>query len=259
VRGRVRSVYSVPSSAVLKVNGVSFPLDIRRDRFMASIFFGDYQPEALSILRRYLKAGDTFIDVGANIGYLSAFAMGQVGPDGSVHAFEPVAEYYEALAQLRTLNPQYGLYANQLACGATKHQAQIMVADCDNIGANTMVAGVLPENAISKRAITDVISLGDYLLENHVRDVSLVKIDTEGYEFAVLKGMESYWRRAGHRPVMLVEIAPHVYPAVGVSLDQLQEFIESYGYCVRDPVRRGKRLLLRELQRTADVLLLPGD
>ena len=63
---------------------------------------------------KYLKEGDTFIDIGANVGYISVFAMGLVGKTGSVHSFEPVPQYFNRLKIIKEDNPGYNFYLNEL-------------------------------------------------------------------------------------------------------------------------------------------------
>src|SRR4030042_2427827 len=56
-----------------------------------------YEPWETSIVKRELKPGHVFVDVGAHIGYYTVLASGLVGPGGHVHAFEPAPENYAVL------------------------------------------------------------------------------------------------------------------------------------------------------------------
>lgn len=59
------------------------------DYMMYVYLFGTWEPDLAAFMRRRLRPGDTFIDVGANIGCLSALASRLVGPHGIVVAIEP--------------------------------------------------------------------------------------------------------------------------------------------------------------------------
>ena len=48
-----------------------------------------YEPEVSSVVRRVLRPGQTFVDIGANIGWFSLLAASLVGPAGKVVAVEP--------------------------------------------------------------------------------------------------------------------------------------------------------------------------
>src|SRR5262245_46342376 len=50
---------------------------------------GTYGPELSALLRDTLRPGMTFVDAGANIGYLSVLASKLVGEEGRVFAVEP--------------------------------------------------------------------------------------------------------------------------------------------------------------------------
>ena len=63
-------------------------------RGTAPMYYGSYAVPIVETMKRTLRPGDTFLDVGANIGYLSAIAAGLVGVTGQVHCFEPVPDYF---------------------------------------------------------------------------------------------------------------------------------------------------------------------
>ena len=58
------------------------------------MYTGSYEIETYLALKKFLKPGDTFIDIGGNIGYITALAAGIVGKTGEVHAFEPIKKYF---------------------------------------------------------------------------------------------------------------------------------------------------------------------
>jgi len=59
--------------------------------------YSDAEPGVDRVLREKLKKGDTFIDIGAHIGYYSILARNIVGESGKVIAFEPNPESYKLL------------------------------------------------------------------------------------------------------------------------------------------------------------------
>jgi len=83
--------------------------------------------------------GDVFVDVGANIGYISAIALGLVGQSGVVHSFEPVPDYFMRLKNIPAANRGYRHIVNQCALGERDGSAKIAVTNTSNIGWNTMV------------------------------------------------------------------------------------------------------------------------
>ena len=92
--GKLRALRPRPASPYLgKIQGVVFEFDFDLGPAVTQMYFGTYQPEVFLLMRRFMRPGDTFVDVGANIGYLSALGMGLVGASGEVHSFEPVPQY----------------------------------------------------------------------------------------------------------------------------------------------------------------------
>jgi len=67
---------------------------------MPVYLFGTWETDLATFVRRRLRPGDTFVDVGANIGCISALASRLVGPRGTVVAIEPSPAIIAALQKL---------------------------------------------------------------------------------------------------------------------------------------------------------------
>ena len=97
-----------PEGQVVKtINGIKLVIDLSLGKAVKSMYFDAYEIEVIRIMKKYLRPGGVFIDVGANVGYLSAVGVGLVGKTGQVHSFEPVPTYFSYLEQIAELNPQY--------------------------------------------------------------------------------------------------------------------------------------------------------
>jgi FkbM family methyltransferase len=150
---------------------------------------GTSQPAVQDALVKHLRPGNTFYDVGAHVGFFTVLACRLVGPTGHVHSFEPVPQNVAAL--------NTNLRANGFE-QATAHP--IAIADRD--GNATMEGG---------RSLTARLSESGDLTVRTARVDSLnldapqlVKIDVEGAESAVLRGMTDTLR--AYRPVVVVEV-----------------------------------------------------
>lgn len=79
----------------------------------------EFEPDISEFLKRVLRSGMVFFDVGANIGHFTLLAAKLVTDKGKVHAFEPsTTEYSKLLSNLR-LNRLYNVVANQMAVANT--------------------------------------------------------------------------------------------------------------------------------------------
>jgi len=227
---RLSGMLGVPSGRrMLRIGDVRFECDLALDPRVRDMYFGAYEPEEVAFLRRTLRAGDVCVDVGANIGYFTAIAAACVGPNGAVHAFEPVPEYYARLAALRVANPGHRIHTVNDALGSSEGAAQIRVTRDRNIGWNTLVPGFMAPDAARATHSVRVRRLDEYLAAAGVERVALVKLDAEGYELLVLEGLRTVL--AGNaRPVILCEVAPHAYPLLGRTVDELFTFMAAFGY-----------------------------
>lgn len=212
------------------INGVMFDIDPDFDPVIKSMFFGCYEMETTEVMKGALKKGDIFIDVGANIGYFSAIGASLVGKIGQVHSFEPVPQYFQRLGKMASMNSGYRIMTNQCALGEESCKAKVDITSRQNIGWNTMVPGLM-NHALRKESIeVPVIRLDQYIEEKGLGEIALIKIDVEGFEFPVLKGLSNYLASADSLPVIICEIVPSAYSLLGCTLIQLSEYMKNYGY-----------------------------
>ena len=158
-----------PRRAVRTIRGVRFDCDFALDPRVADMYFAAYEPAEVAVLERFLKPGDVFVDVGANIGFLTAVGASLVGPTGRVHAFEPVPDYFARLEALRDANPRHSITVNPVALGEDEAAAEIAVAADGNIGWNTMVPGLLARESARAHHTVRVRRLDRYLSERSVQ------------------------------------------------------------------------------------------
>lgn len=115
---KLRVLQPLPKSpARKKINGILFEFDSNYDSAIKLMHSGSYEVLTLEAIRKYLNKGDTFIDVGANIGWFSAIALGLVGKNGQVHSFEPVPQNFYRLQEMGSFNREYNISVNQCALG----------------------------------------------------------------------------------------------------------------------------------------------
>jgi len=244
------------SKGVVCLNDVQFPYDLKLDPMLMEIVGGYFAEDLVHLMRRYLRPGDVFIDVGANIGYISAQALSLVGKKGQVHAFEPVYAYFCRLEQVKELNPNHSLTANNFALGSTLGSVAIAISKQGNIGWNTIVPGFMELENIHETIDVPVKRLDDYLLEKGLDEVKLIKIDTEGYEFPVLLGLSKFFDVSKHKPHIVCEVAPSAFPKLGYQIKDLEAYMKGYGYRFLR-VDTFTELSLVDLAGTTDVLFVP--
>jgi len=146
--------------------------------------------------------GNWIIDVGSNVGTFIDSAL-QLFPDATILAFEPVSTYYQyTIDRFKDLD---SVYIENLALSDKDGTANIFVAT-ENIGWNTMVEEMVDGDNANNLETIKTTSFDLYLDYVGLTDivVDILKIDTEGYEYKVIRGMRRFLER--QKPAILCEI-----------------------------------------------------
>jgi FkbM family methyltransferase len=146
-----------------------------------------------------IKAGGVWVDIGANIGGFTRLMLDRF-PDGKAYLFEPVPKYYQYCKKRFSSNPN--IIIENLAV-SDKNGEAIIYTDKNNIGWNTMIQEKKTENMTPVHINT--VMFDDYW-KGKSDPVSLIKIDVEGAEFSVLKGMKKTLTEFVLKPHILLEI-----------------------------------------------------
>ena len=243
---------------IKEINGVKFEFNFNlNSRLINLMYFNIYELNLMKIMKDNLNKGDVFFDIGANVGYISAVGIGLIGKSGQVHSFEPVPQYALNLKKIKELNPEYSFFANNCACSDKKGFSKIDLST-SNIGWNTMVPNFMEKNDRNKSINVPMCRLDDYICKNNLNKITLIKIDTEGYELKVLKGLQGYFEdtQVADRPPIYCEIAPSAYPLLQLSLKSLSKYMERYSYYAFDSRDISKRIDISKLEKTTNVLFL---
>ena len=179
-------------------------------------------------MKSNLRAGDTFWDVGANIGLFSLLAAKVVGPKGRIFSFEPAPDVFQLLcANIRGLRT-----IRAIQCGVGNADSVATFAAQGVSSAASFVEEVtkinqsfLPEIPIRKVEVN--IRKLDTLVKELV-EPNLVKIDVEGFEFEVLKGARELLSTV--RPTLIIEIHPPQLKLSGGTEALLFQLLSEHGY-----------------------------
>lgn len=240
-----------------RIGNVVFEYDTRNDVVMWEACRNLYELEVLDLLRRFVPRGGVYVDVGANVGFLSAVAADAAGPEGEVHAFEPVPRNFQRLKRLAELNPDYPIHPHPWAIGSRDGTVTMTLSNTHNQGLHTIVPDILPDAWVGGEITVPVRRLDRYIQDNIHRSISFIKIDTEGYEFHVLEGLSGALSPGGHQPIILVEVTPNAWPAQGLRLEQLTDWIARHGYRAMNPLNPDHPVETASITTQVNILLLP--
>lgn len=204
-------------SFIADIGGVRayFPTD---DLYVRNWFYPRYrngllhEPQVSKYLCDQLDSNSVFVDVGAHVGYFSVIAALRAR---AVFAIEPQEFLIGRIHR--------NVVANHLTNVTTMHAA---VGDTTGFAPIPKVGG--PGTKIGEsNNLVPMIRLDDYFTDE--RSPTVIKIDTEGFEYQVLEGAKNILQT---RPVLLVEVHAKM-TEFGYNRQELWELLKSLGYSLR--------------------------
>jgi FkbM family methyltransferase len=168
-----------------------------------------------------IKPGMKIVDVGANVGLYTLYMAGIVGTEGRVVAFEPDPDLVEILRKNCTENGASNIEVHNCALG-DRADRLVLNRLTLNSGENHLGAD---DHAAFRRPIEVEVARFDTLVPDMEPD--FVKVDVQGWELNVLKGMESVLRNS--KPLVYVELWPDGLERAGSSPLELFRFIKEVG------------------------------
>ena len=167
--------------------------------------FGIWEPDLTEFIDRRLQPGDTFVDVGANIGYHTLLAASRLAGKGRIVAVESSPKIYRLLQESLAENgaPSIVRTVNQAAAEEVG-TLSLYSGPEKNIGLSTTVAS----RGLPSEGEIPAAPLANLLEAEEIETARLVKIDVEGAEVSVLRGMESFFQQCSDNIEVLVELSP---------------------------------------------------
>lgn len=216
-------------------SGMKLRCDLR-DELSFVIYYRGWVDQSLEAwMRKWLRPGDLYIDVGSHIGYLVSLAVRCVGREGRIEAFEPNPETFGKLeAAVRDLDGKRApsITLHNAAVGAEPGEATIHVPAGAQAHQSYRASLAGGDDRIAA-ATVPIVRLDD-LAGHHVR---LLKIDTEGFEVQVLNGARRLLEACD---AVLIEINPEALSSVGSRPEQVIAALAGHGFRAHTPMLDGQ-------------------
>ena len=169
-----------------------FGYDIKR--INQSLSFDD-------IYLSFFKNDAIIFDVGANKGQ-SIERFKKIFPNSIIHAFEPIKEEFDLLKT--TYDADVNVKLSNIAVGDKVEKKKLNIAkrtgvssfnefnkETDWIKTRSKEYNTNVDDFITGNQIVDINTLDNYVLENNISNIDILKIDTQGYEDKVLLGCKN--------------------------------------------------------------------
>lgn len=179
-----------------------------------------WEESVVDAIKEYVKPDSTVIDVGAYIGTHTVLMSKCVGRKGRVYAFEPQRKIYRELVYNLELNKSINVVPLRFALGSSSEIVEMVPTRQGNEGGTGVGKGG------DKVELRSIDSFG-------FRNVSLIKIDVEGFERYVIDGARKTIKK--YQPVLIVEIGGgadyrKARPAIKARIERVKNEIIKLGY-----------------------------
>jgi len=213
----------------MKVEGGARLRLYRHSALARNIYAYGFEKRERIFTSRYLRPGDIFVDVGANMGLFTVIAANQVGSRGRVYSFEPVWRTRQWLEENVHLNQFDNVSVQALGLSDTEGQMEILVPN-NGYDAWSSLATPIAGTDFHKEQI-ETTTWDEFCKRINGQRVTMMKLDVEGWENRVLDGAEGMLSKEG-APLLQVEFADAAANSAGSSCQDLYRHLEQLGYRV---------------------------
>ncbi|MGP4047091.1 FkbM family methyltransferase [Streptomyces sp. 2A115] len=207
--------------------GARFAVDTQ-DLIQRYIYlFGVWEPHMTRWLQSRLKPGDVFVDVGANIGYVSVLGSRLVGSTGRVVSIEASPVFHRGVLRHQRLNGCDNIRAVNAAVSDSRKTLTFVLASSRNMGANSIVPYEGPAESTFEM---EACPLPELLEPDEIANARVIKIDVEGAEGGVIRGLAPMLDKLRPDAEITVEVTPDRMARLGDSADELLRTMRDHGY-----------------------------
>ena len=203
---------------LVRCPGGKIYLNLREAKSERAKFLGYYEFQKTRLLKKLIKSKMTIFDIGANKGYYSLLAAKIMKDEGEIFAFEPEPDNYNWIKKSILINGYKSIKLNQIALFNKNGEMELFKAV--KSGHHSLV-----RNKDLGSVTVQTKKLDDFLSEQKIQLVDLIKIDVEGAEIKVLEGAEK--TLAEQNPMLFIDIH---------NIDRLKLFkiLEKFDYTIYD-------------------------
>jgi len=178
--------------------------------------YGIHEENETNLVKSKIKEGEIVVDIGANIGYYTLIFAKLVGTSGKVFAIEPEPHNFQLLQKNLKANSYQNVTIEKKVISDKNGKMKFYISE-SNVGEHS----IFPLTRDHKSFIdVETETLDDYFHKKGIdKKISFVKIDVEGAEVAVLRGMSCIL--ANENLKILIEYSPNFYRRFGEKSEDL--------------------------------------
>jgi FkbM family methyltransferase len=217
------------STNIRYFNGQRIKMPWRVRHLFSPIRDHNYETEEWEALWKIGEPGQSFLDIGANIGIITAAMSMIAGPKGKVIACEPNPATYCLLVELLRLNQCINTLPLQILVLEEYGISKFFLSEFMSLG---VMSAIVANDPYSKEIMIPAVTID--ALSEYGRPFHYIKIDAEGSEYKILMGSRRTLER--WRPVVQVEIHGQYIKNIGGTVELLFQFMQERSYkCINIP------------------------
>lgn len=205
--------------SVLMADGIFSVVHANIDECRTAKRFLSFEPEFLEQFKGSVANSRVVYDIGGYIGLYSLAAV-CCNPQAAVYCFEPQLVNYHSITRNAAANDYCSIHVYQTALGDM--EVEVPFARSGQTGR------IATSEASGDTENTPLTTLDRLVQQEKIPPPDTMKIDVEGYEAHVLRGMQSILQQ--NKPVVLVEIHPNFLREFGERADGVDDFMAGFGY-----------------------------
>ena len=199
--------------------------------------YGTYEELEAKIMEEKIETGNIVVDIGANIGLHTLNMARIVGNTGQVFAFEPDPSNFEILKKNVKINNYKNIILEQKAVGDKHGRVTLYQSD------NPINHRIFPQTERATNQVqVELTNLDNYFDSDMIDKINFIKIDVEGMEFGVLKGMKNILKN-NKKIKILFEFVPKDTIEAGFIPIELLDYLTSNGFKLYSIDERAKKVL----------------
>jgi FkbM family methyltransferase len=206
---------------------VDFVRRVARKSGYDVVRYPPYIREPISDIKLFLSATETpmIFDVGANVGQ-SAIQFRHSVPTSVIHSFEPSPTTFETLR--KQCADIQGVHTWNCGVGAATGQ-MTLIENVEPDMTSFLEPSKFAWGRVDKSTTVEVITLDDFTSRNHIDYIHILKSDTQGYEYEVLKGAKRLMSEERIAMVYLEFIFSDMYKGA-TPFDRISELLREQGF-----------------------------
>lgn len=231
-----------------------FELSRNSDIFSRILINKSYEPQLVSICKKYANPEKDIIDIGANVGFYSIL-FATISPNRRVLAVEPTRRALDRLYKNISINKAsevVEIYEGVVSELNGPVEIKTIVGKEEYSSLGEMSHPSIHGENWSTEEVSSVTL--DQLVEQKSLDPGFIKVDTEGAEHLVFS--KASRTLSVHRPVVLSELSDYLLKKNGSSAQYVIDLFRAQGYRILDPInpytKPGKK-------RFGDILCIPEE